>query len=127
MTDETPYDEIDPAIVELCRAINEFPGIATMESCQGFVDGHRPGQPWAVYFGMAPDVTPAGYASIEFLTWVACDAAKSGWEINVYSPPPYLNEVCRSMYFILSSLNEHPDKAAAWIRKLKADCFYLPA
>ena len=24
--DELPIDELDPAIVDLCRAINEFPG-----------------------------------------------------------------------------------------------------
>src|SRR4051812_20652313 len=37
---------LDPAITTLCRVIDEFPGIATTGGGQGYVDGHRPGEPW---------------------------------------------------------------------------------
>ena len=33
--DNIPYDEFDPEVVELCRAINDLPGVRTTESCCG--------------------------------------------------------------------------------------------
>ena len=57
------YEELDPAIVELCRAINELPGLMTISSCQGFIDGHRKGEPWHVMFAIR-EVSPASYWSL---------------------------------------------------------------
>jgi hypothetical protein len=95
LDDALPVGELDPAIVELCHAINEFPGLRTRESCQGFVDGHRPGKPWAVYFQPTPSPpTRDGYTSLEFITWLCCYTARDrGFDVSVElnAPPPYLN------------------------------------
>jgi hypothetical protein len=128
--DELPVDELDPAIVELCRAINEFPDIRTSESCQGFVDDHRPGKPWAVYLGPSPSPpTPEGYSSLEFLVWLCRHIARDrGFDVSmrVNAPPPYLNGPGECMYFIIEGTNRHPDEFAAFIRDTRDHVFCLP-
>src|SRR5262245_52964908 len=97
-TKEVPYDEIEPAVRDLCRAINEFPGIVTCDSCQGLIDGHRPGEPWSVYFGCDRLASLEGYASIEFLVWLQREARAAGFRdlyVGVNAPPPYLNGICQ--------------------------------
>jgi hypothetical protein len=109
LDDVLPVGELDPAIVELCRVINEFPGLWTRESCQGFVDGHRPGKPWEVYFQPTPSPpTPDGYTSLEFMAWLCCYTARDrGFDVSVElnAPPPYLNGPGECMYFIIKGRN----------------------
>lgn len=128
MKDEIPYDELDPAMVRLCRTLNEFDGIATQESCQGFVDGHRHGKPWSVYFGFDGVPTLEGCAAIEFLVWLRREAQAAGFELEltVNSLAPYLNGVCQSMYFIIKCANRHPDELADFVRQMKKEAFLLP-
>lgn len=85
LDDVLPVGELDPAVVELCRAINEFPDIKTSESCQGFIDDHRPGRPWSIYFAPHPSPpTSDGYASLEFLVWLCHYIAHDrGFDVSV--------------------------------------------
>jgi hypothetical protein len=128
--DALPADELDPAIVELCCTINEFPGIKTSESCQGFIDNHRPGEPWAVYFAPDPSPpTPEGYASIEFLAYACGNEAKvAGFDVRIglNAPPPALNGPGRCLYFTIKGMNRHPDEFAAFLRQMRDMCFALP-
>lgn len=121
---------LDPEIVDLCRAINEFPDIATTQSCQGFVDGHRPGEPWAVYFRPNPSPpTPDGYASIEFLIYLCGrEAEASGFDVRatVNAPPPSLNGPGECLYFVISGIKRHPNEFAAYVRQMRDNFFELP-
>jgi hypothetical protein len=126
---EIPYDDLDPAIVELCKAINEFPGIITTESCQGFIGDHRPGEPWAVYFNFDGLPNLDGYASVEFLVWVTKrEAWAAGFDtaVLVNAPPPYLNGICQSMYYCLQCPNQHPDEFAKFLREMRDQLFHVP-
>lgn len=126
---DIPYEEIEPAIRELCHAINEFPGIITSDSCQGHIDEHRPGEPWAVYFSCDGPVSLEGYASIEFLVWLQREARAAGLKdlfVGVNAPPPYLNGICQSMYFYVEGSEGHPDDLAKLIREMRSQLFYLP-
>jgi hypothetical protein len=126
---DVPYDQIEPAIRELCRAINEFPGVVTSGSCQGHLDGHRPGEPWQVYFSCNGLASLEGYASIEFLVWLQSEARAAGFKdlfVGVCAPPPYLNGVCESMYFFYECTEGHPDDLAKLIRELRDELFVTP-
>jgi Methyltransferase TYW3 len=133
-TKEIPYETFDPAIVALCRAINEFPGIVTVESCQGSIDGHRKtedGQPaqWSVHIAPHPKITLAGYCSLEFLAWVlGKEASAAGFDVvfGLKSPPPYLNEPGQAAYFYIHGVNRHPDELAQLIKKMREERFALP-
>ncbi len=65
-------NDIDPEVIDLCRALNSLPGIATVESCCGH--GERPFQ---VYFKARNlDVLrPVAY-------WTsACHSGYPGWQV----------------------------------------------
>jgi hypothetical protein len=110
-----PYGELDPAIVPLCRLLNdEFPGIQTSESCQGFVDGHQPGKPWGVYFRLDRRIRHVQTAldSLELLAWmVNSDLARArpewGISLGLNAAPPTWNY--RPLYFWLHGESAHPD------------------
>jgi hypothetical protein len=127
-TKDVPYDDFDPEIVGLCKLINEFPGIVTSSSCQGFLNNHRPEEPWHVYFECDGLPTLEAYASIEFLVYLRREALASGFDIciGVYAPPPILNGLCRSMYFTIECKNRHPDDYAAFIRDMRKEIFFIP-
>jgi hypothetical protein len=78
------------------------------ESCQGFIDDHRPGKPWAVHFAPQPSPpTPQGYTSLEFLAWLCCHIARDrGFDvgIRVNAPPPYINGPSTCMNYALSKV-----------------------
>lgn len=124
---EFDLDEFDPAIITLCEAINEFPGITTSESCQGYIDNHRPGEAWTVYFGPNGPIASEAYCAIEFLAWLLGprEAGAAGFDVSLTlsSAPPYLNEPGRTMSFCIEGRNRHPDELAALIRKMRHDCF----
>lgn len=125
------YDTFDPAIVLLCKAINSFPGILTTASCQGYIDGHRKGLSWRVCFSPLPEtvITPQGYCSIEFLTWVINSEAKNmGFDVTLRmeSFPPDPSEIGRSLSFVVEGHNRHPDDLAELINRLRDERFLLP-
>ena len=114
---------VDPEIIGLCRAVNEFPSIRTDESCQGFVNDHRPGVPWAVYYRPHPSPpTRTGYKSIEFITY-ACgsEASAAGFDVRhrMNAPPPLLNGPGTCLYFIIEGIKRHPNEFAAFLRKMR--------
>ena len=127
---DADYETFDPAIVDLCRAVNEFPDIQTSDSCQGFVDDHREGEPWSVYFAPRPSPpTPAGYASIEFLVYLCGRPARDdGFDVRVRvnAPPPLLNGPGQCLYFIIEGIKRHPNEFAAFVRE-RGDFRILPA
>jgi hypothetical protein len=46
-------------------------------------------------------------------------------DIKVNAPPPYLNGIGTSMYFVLSARTGHPDAAAALLRDLRSKLFFV--
>ena len=131
MEDYTPpYEELDPAIVELCRVINEFPDTFTIDSCQGFIDGHKPDEPWSVFF--KPDFPASfdAYSVIEFLAWVINGgvAYGEGFKVKLHlnSTPPGFNAPGETMYFFIQGYNRHPDEFAVWLRKVRDSNLVLP-
>ena len=127
-TTTLPETKLDPAMVRLSREVNRLPGIATSESCQGFIDGHRPEEPWSVHFGPTGTPSVKAYASLEFLVWFVHPARHAGFNLSVAvnSPPPYLNGPGESMYFVLECKNKHPDELADLLHNLVTDLFFLP-
>jgi len=127
-TKDVPYDQFDPEMVELCRVINEFPGIVTSSSCQGFLDDHRPGNPWHVYFECHGLPSLEGYASIEFLVYLKREARADGFDmdVGVSASAPVLNGVCQSMWFTIHCRNRHPNDYAAFLRKMRNEIFFIP-
>lgn len=121
------YYHIDSAIVELCKTVNEFEGIRTIESCQGYIDGHRPNKPWMVLFEPDGLISHEAYCAIEFLAWILGrrEAGAAGFEVSlkINSAAPYLNGPGRTMYFTIEGRNRHPDELAALIRDLRERCF----
>jgi hypothetical protein len=69
------YEAIDPAVRRLCRVLNNLPGIRTVHSCQGFIDGLRPGLPWIVSFELDrhPQHIAGAVDSLEWLTSIIDD------------------------------------------------------
>ena len=120
-------DRFDPAIVELCKSVNEFEGIRTTESCQGYIDGHRLNKPWMVLFEPDGLISHEAYCAIEFLAWILGrrEAGAAGFEVSLKlnSAAPYLNGPGRTMYFTIEGWNRHPDELAALIRDLRERCF----
>jgi hypothetical protein len=125
---EPPYHHLDAHTRQLCEALTEFPGIKTIDSCQGFIEDHRPGKPWHVYFQPVPPITPAAYASIEFIVSQRREARASGFDIYIEagSPPPALNGIGESLYFVIKCANDHPDRFAAFLREMRRKFFILP-
>jgi hypothetical protein len=76
MNDETPYDELDPSIVSLVRAINALPGIWTIGSCGGHEEGGSlPSDLYEVMFQFEIDgdrrPTAEAWQAFEYLAWFA--------------------------------------------------------
>jgi hypothetical protein len=67
---------IDPEVVSLCRAMNLFPGIFTIESCCG-----HGRDPFGIYFmATSLDALPS------LLYWFsACHTGQEGWRVRVYT------------------------------------------
>ena len=106
--DETPYDELDPPIVNLCMTINAMPGIWTSGSCGGHPKGEGllPEDEWLVIFGCEVDdderPTRDAWLSLEFAAWAIHDIGRGATVgLRVSSPPPWMNEPARSIYFAL--------------------------
>jgi hypothetical protein len=126
--DYLPYDQFDPEIVELCKTINEFPGIVTTSSCQGFLNDHQPDQPWHIFFQFDGLPTLEGYASLEFLIYIRRGAIADGFdlEVGVDAALPAANGVCQSMYYFYECANRHPTQLSTFIRSIRDKLFYIP-
>jgi hypothetical protein len=128
-TDDLPYHLFDPAIVSLCRVLNEFPGLCTIDSCQGFIDDHKKDTPWLICFRPDPQITFQGYCSIEFLAWALTPRAtppgvKVSFGLNAYAP--HFNTPGMSAYFWIEGRKGHPDELAEYIRELRSVYFRVP-
>ena len=126
---ELPYHLFDPAVVSLCKAVNEFPGLCTIDSCQGFIDDHKKGIPWLICLQPHPQITFAGYCSIEFLAWALLPRAtppelKVAFGLHAY--PPHHNTPGRAAYFWIEGKKGHPDRLAEHIRELRSAYFRVP-
>ncbi len=125
------YDDMDPNIVSLVKAINEFPGIYTVSSC----GGHRNNKPyqlpagsWEVMFMLeaarvySPSVD--AWLSLEALAYAfsKCFNASPGEiRLSVYSPSPALNGPGESITFVLEGKDVDPEKVAAWLSEFSKD------
>lgn len=127
MTDTTPYDEIDPAMRNLCRALNAWPGIRTNHSCQGPIDDHHPWEcTWEVGLEIDADALAAGLRSMKALIW-ACvfDFAEAGErdiDVTLRAKSPLLPHLSDEvLFFILIGRVGHPEELADALQTL-----YLP-
>ncbi len=126
-----PYDELDPPIVNVCRAINALPGIWTIESCSG----HRQNEEWmvCVQCDVEDDLRPSrvGWLSLEFLAWAVYDAGRAGpVRMEATSAPPWVNEPTRTIIFDIFGVRDDPnsitpDAFAEFLTKQTAEV-YLP-
>lgn len=113
-----PDERLDPAIINLCNAINEFECLHTIESCQGYIDDHRPDEPWIVIFQPCHPITQQAYSEIEFLAWLINNDLRPSLfpsgdvMLGLNSPPPYLNGIGETMYFYIQGRGYHPDELA---------------
>jgi hypothetical protein len=108
--DETPYDELDPPIVNVCRAINALPGIWTVGSCSG----HQQNEEWMVNVkcDVEDDLRPSmvGWLSLEFLAWAVYDAGRTGpVRMEATSAPPWVNEPTRTIFFDIFGVRDDPN------------------
>ena len=128
-----PYGEIDPPIVNLVRALNQFPGVHTIGSCGGHRDAERDQAPegqWYILFEV--DKTSEGWMSLEFLGWaIGRDMRRAGSAVTlrVDSAPPWLNYPGEMIRFLLDLSepgrpDDAPDEVADWLRYAKSS-FYV--
>jgi hypothetical protein len=115
MVDETPYEELDPPVVNLCRAINALPGLWTEESCGGHEDGGSlPADEWEVFLRceVQGDDRPSvdGWLSLEFVAWAVHDVGRNArLSMAVSSAPPWFNEPTRTIIFVIEGFRGQPD------------------
>jgi hypothetical protein len=126
-----PYDEIDPGIRALVRALNAFPGIETIGSCGGHDnprgDQAGPGLWWVL---LTIDRTPDSWLSLEFLAWAVTRALGSdgGVTLEADAAPPYLNDPGKLLRFVLQRhhvdrTDQEADLFAATLDKLRTERF----
>lgn len=119
---EIPYDELDPPVSGLVRALNELPGLRTISSCGGHenpeTEASRPADSWYVDLVLDTDdwdadvwtPTAEAWVSLEFLAWLVYDAQKARrnlW-LEPYARPPYLNQPGRGLVFQLAGGRNEP-------------------
>jgi hypothetical protein len=126
-----PYEELDPPIRALCRAINAFPGLRTRESCSGHPDP-KPNQlaqgSWEVTLDVRQD--DDGWFALEFLAYVinnACQQSGNAVFLYPFAAPPYLNVPGQTLFFALTSATTDPDVLAAYLTQRHADDYRGPA
>src|SRR5262245_11556839 len=90
MSDDTPYDELDPGVVGLCRAINALPGVETM----GSWGGRAATGAWWVSFGPelddGPRPTLRGWLALEWLAWLIHELRDRDVWLQASAAPPWL-------------------------------------
>lgn len=71
-----PPADLDPEVLSLCRAMNAFPGIVTIESCCGH--GNEPFRIW--FMATSLEALPS------LLYWFdACHTGQYGWSVRVHT------------------------------------------
>ena len=122
--------------MRLCRALNAFPGIATLSSCGGHESGgFLPADRWYVGWTQEQDddgrPTYPGWLSLEFLAWAITDMRRGNRMValGADSKPPYLNQPGRMLTFEIEGSRAgddgmEPDEVAEFIEKWTADSFW---
>lgn len=110
-----PYDEIEPTIAPLVRALNALPGIRTIGSCGGHdnpdIPWQKPLGEWYVTFWV--DHTPDGWRALEAITG-ACSWVDDQHSMTVSAGMSYaVGE--RGVFFMLDGAQVTPDAAATII------------
>lgn len=129
--DETPYDELDPPVAGLCRAVNAFPGLRTGSSCGGHeTGGLLPADRWQVAFSCELDdedrPTLAAWLDLEFVAWAVYDLGKAEravW-LEAFSLPPWPNDPARMLSFDLHGERNgdggiEPNEVAAFLDRVR--------
>lgn len=142
--DKTPYDELDPSVVKLCRELNRLPGIWTIGSCGGHEGGGQseeeieagaedrgelPADQWRVTFklelGARRRPRRTGWLSMEFVAWVIYNMGDGGMvDLNVSALPPFLNHPGKMAKFEIRGWRGddggiEPDDVAEFIVKIR--------
>ena len=124
MTKAIPYDQIDPGIVKLVKALNSFDSIRTTGSCEG----HDQDAAWDVRFRVQHDED--GWFALEFITWCVDDYSRYGHlvDMGLRAFPPYQTVPGKALYFFIMGVRrkENPDDLAGWIEQTKEDCYITP-
>jgi hypothetical protein len=122
---EPPYQELDPPIVGLVRAINQLPGLYTTQSCGGHEEPltpvSAPADEWWIGIGLAvvkrgEDLVPIpvdeAWVSFEFLAYVVGHHRVNGADVQLRatSSPPWLNDPGKTLGFVLEGWrrDDHP-------------------
>jgi hypothetical protein len=125
------WDDVDPNVRALVRALNTFDGLATISSCGGHEKPTSPVQweagTWQVAFEI--DRSEDGWFALEFLAWlINRDAGRSGRRLLLVpdAVPPYLNYPGHCLFFRLEGYGEDPERLASYIERSRADCYVNP-
>jgi hypothetical protein len=141
-----PYDELDPPIVTLVRALNQLPGIYTGGSCGGHEESvspvSAPANAWWIGFGLERIAhegelvavpTDEAWLSLEFLAWFTQDFRGTGADVDLRasSHPPWINIPGQTLGFVLEGFRDgerpyEPDELADELARA-AIRFYIPA
>ena len=121
---EILYHELDPNIVNLCKAINACDGLVTTRSCVGHQDPEpcqNPAGTWAVYFDV--EHSQEGWFAMEFLTWAVTHYSPVQARIETGALPPYVNNPGQCLYFVLEGKGA-PDQLAEWIGRQREGSYF---
>ncbi len=110
------YQDIDPNIRALVRALNSFPGVETIGSCGGH-DNPGPGQEFAGCWRVSlvfktPQV-------LEFFAWMINDDYPSPVFLYPFAPPPQLNGFGNLRYVIRGFKGSDPDDLATFVVRMR--------
>ena len=132
---KVPYDELDPPIVALVRAIHELPGITTWGSCGGGEGHMAEADQWWVT--LTPEKkksrpTKTGWFSLEFLCWAIRDVGWEGRHVRIVpsAKPPFLNNPGHMLFFQLEGHRGEnggiePDEVAGRLNEMRLEYFTL--
>jgi hypothetical protein len=113
------YHELDENIVLLVRALNAFPGIATIGSCGGHENPseiQRPAGEWFVTFRVTH--TQGGWKSLEYIAGaITLDPWRTSLTVHTSQPG---NATGRAMFFSLQGWeNANPDRTANYLNRVR--------
>ena len=121
MVDTTPYDELDEAVMSLCRVVNglAFGGLFTTGSCGGHESGERDPAYWQVTFQLEVEddrPTAEAWLSLEFLAWSLRSVRDREIWLEPWARAPHLNEAGRDLRFTIEGTRPmEPNDLAKWI------------
>lgn len=127
---KAPYEELEPNIVSLVRALNSFDGIQTTGSCGGHPDPkpyQNPEGSWDIVFDV--ENCEHGWFALEFLTWFINNKMvreKHHVMVLPHAFPPFLNIPGEALYFSLDGMGVDPDWLAQELLKAKDEFYVSP-